>query len=251
MPVPIHHNRRVESIDFGLVRVLTFDCYGTLIDWEAGILGALRNVVPANLADDEQLLTEYAGHEADGEAEPWKPYRTILAASMSAVCDVHGLRPTEQQVIDFGGSVADWPAFSDSAAALARLAERFDLGVITNCDDDLFAFSNRKLGEPFLWVVTAQQTRSYKPSTRNFELAFERIGRPIESVVHVAQSLYHDHVPAAALGLKTVWINRRRGRPGAGATPVAEARPSMTFPDMASFANAALGDNLTVEGEHN
>lgn len=154
-------------------------------------------------------------------------------------------------MLDFGGSVADWPAFSDSAAALARLAERFDLGVITNCDDDLFAFSNRKLGEPFLWVVTAQQARSYKPSTRNFELALERIGRPKESVVHVAQSLYHDHVPAAALGLKSVWINRRHGRPGGGATPVAQASPSMTFADMASFASVAIRDNPTRQGEGN
>jgi len=226
----------VESIDFDRVEVLTFDCYGTLIDWEAGILQALRKVVvPANLAADEQLLTEYAGHEADGAAGQWKPYREILTASMTAVCDLHGVRPTEQQMLDFGGSVADWPAFSDSAAALARLAERFDLGVITNCDDDLFAFSNRKLGEPFLWVVTAQQTRSYKPSKRNFELAFERIGRPIESVVHVAQSLYHDHVPAAALGLKTVWINRRRGLPGAGATPVRRSPSEHDLPGYGLF----------------
>ena len=120
--------------------------------------------------------------------------------------------------------------------------------MITNCDDDLFALSNRKLGEPFQWVVTAQQARSYKPNARNFELAFELISRPPEAIVHVAQSLYHDHVPARALGLKTVWINRRHGRAGAGATPDAEASPDMTFPDMRSFANAALGDNPPMAG---
>ena len=239
----------MASIDFGSVDVLSFDCYGTLIDWETGILGALRKIVSAEMATDEQLLTEYAGHEAAAETGPWKAYREILAASMSAVCGMHGVRPTEQQVADFGASVAHWPAFSDSAGALARLRERFDLAVITNCDDDLFAFSNRKLGEPFRWVVTAQQARSYKPNTRNFELAFERIGRPKESVVHVAQSLYHDHVPARAMGLRTVWVNRRLGRPGAGATPVAEARPDMTFPDMASFASVGLRHNPVREGD--
>ena len=228
------------GIDFGSVAVLTFDCYGTLIDWEAGILRAVRRLVPDDVATDEQLLTDYAAQEAAAETGPWQPYREILTASMSAVCAAHRIRPTEQQGIDFGGSVADWPAFADSAQALARLRERFDLGVITNCDDDLFAFSDRKLGEPFEWVVTAQQARSYKPNAHNFDVAFERIGRPREEIVHVAQSLYHDHVPAQALGLKTVWINRRHGRAGAGATPAAGARPDLTYLDMASFAEAAL-----------
>ena len=132
------------------------------------------------------------------------------------------------------------PAFPDSADALARLKARFRLGVITNCDDDLFAFSNVRLGNPFQWAITAQQAGSYKPSANNFELAFERIGRPRGSIVHVAQSLYHDHVPARGLGLKTVWINRREGRSGAAATPPADGRPDLTFPDMASFAEAAL-----------
>lgn len=144
------------------------------------------------------------------------------------------------QEAEFGGSVADWPAFPDSVDALARLKGRFLLGVITNCDDDLFAFSNQRLGEPFRWVVTAQQAASYKPNPRNFELGFERIGHPRERIVHVAQSLYHDHVPAKALGLKTVWINRRHGRQGAGATPPSEARPDLTFPDMAAFTELAL-----------
>jgi 2-haloacid dehalogenase len=155
---------------------------------------------------------------------------------MTAVCEVHGSFATAAQVAAFGGSVAEWPAFPDSADALARLRQRFDLGVITNCDDDLFAFSNQKLGEPFRWILTAQQARSYKPDTHNFEVALERIGAPIESIVHVAQSLFHDHVPARALGLKTIWINRRRGRPGAGATPPAQVQPDMELPDMASLA---------------
>ena len=123
--------------------------------------------------------------------------------------------------------MGDWPAFPDSPDALARLAARFRLAVITNCDDDLFAASNRRLGVTFDWVITAQQVGTYKPSERNFEVAFERIGVPRERILHVAQSLFHDHVPAKRLGLTTAWIDRRHDRPGSGATParVGDAGP--------------------------
>ncbi len=134
----------------------------------------------------------------------------------------------------------DWPAFPDLAAALARLQERFRLGVITNCDDDLFAASNGRLGVTFDWVITAQQAGSYKPNEANFQVAFERLGLPRDRILHVAQSLFHDHVPAKRLGLSSVWIDRRHDRPGSGATPVVDgAAPDATFPDMASFAAAA------------
>jgi 2-haloacid dehalogenase len=135
--------------------------------------------------------------------------------------------------------VSDWPAFPDSPAALARLKTRFRLGVITNCDDDLFAGSAARLGVVFDWIVTAQSVGSYKPDPRNFLVALERLGLPRERILHVAQSLFHDHVPAKRLGLSTVWIDRRRGRPGFGATPEADASPDATFPDLASFAEAA------------
>jgi 2-haloacid dehalogenase len=118
------------------------------------------------------------------------------------------------------------------------LKERFKLGVITNCDDDLFARTNARLGVEFDYVITAQQAGAYKPSERGFEIAFERIGLPRERILHVAQSLFHDHVTAKRLGLSTVWIDRRGGR-GGGATPAAEAKPDATFSDMASFADAA------------
>ena len=157
------------------------------------------------------------------------------------VCADLGVTPTDEEVATFASSVGDWPAFPDSAEALAALQRRFKLAVITNCDDDLFAASNRRLGVTFDWIVTAQQVGSYKPSHRNFEAAFERIDRPRDRILHVAQSLYHDHVPARELGLSSVWINRRGDRPGSGATPAAEASPDATFPDMASFAEDALG----------
>jgi 2-haloacid dehalogenase len=139
----------------------------------------------------------------------------------------------------FGDSVGDWPAFADSTDALRSLHKRFRLGVITNCDDDLFARSNERLGVDFDWVVTAQQAGSYKPDSHNFDVAFERLGLPRDRILHVAQSLFHDHVPAKRLGLSTVWINRRHDRPGSGATPPAEATPDLELPDMASLADRA------------
>ena len=221
--------------------VLTFDCYGTLIDWEAGILAGLRRVLDRRVvvpgADD--LLERYARHEAAIEAGPYLRYREVLARALRGVCGELGIEPTAAEAAAFGGSVGDWPAFPDSKSALAALARRFRLAVITNCDDDLFAESNRRLGVTFDWVITAQQVGSYKPSHRNFEVAFERIegaGVPRERILHVAQSLFHDHVPAKELGLATAWIDRRHDRPGSGATPPATATPDLVVPDMASLA---------------
>ena len=230
------------KFDFGRFEALTFDCYGTLIDWEAGILAALRAVFEARRLrpTDDELLEAFARHEAAVEAGPYQRYRTILGATLRAIAAERGFEPTAGEVAAFGGSVADWQAFPDSAAALARLATRFRLGVITNCDDDLFAGSERRLGVSFDWVVTAQQVGAYKPSERNFELAFERLGLPRERILHCAQSLFHDHVPAKRLGLATVWVDRRQDRAGFGATPPATATPDLTVPDMATLAEVAL-----------
>ena len=221
--------------------VLTFDCYGTLIDWEAGILAGLRRVLDRRVVvpDADDLLERYARHEAAIEAGPYLRYREVLARALRGVCGELGIEPTAAEAAAFGGSVGDWPAFPDSKSALAALARRFRLAVITNCDDDLFAESNRRLGVTFDWVITAQQVGSYKPSHRNFEVAFERIegaGVPRERILHVAQSLFHDHVPARELGLATAWIDRRHDRPGSGATPPATATPDLVVPDMASLA---------------
>jgi len=232
----------VSDLDFARIEALTFDCYGTLIDWEAGILAGLRRVLaPHRVAvTDDGLLESYAAAEADLEAGPYQRYREVLGESLQRVARGHGVEATADEMDAFGGSVGNWPVFPDSAAALGRLKARFRLGVITNCDDDLFALSNRRLGGAFDWVVTAQQVGAYKPDPRNFEVALERLGLPQERVLHVAQSLFHDHVPAKALGLATAWIDRRRGRPGFGATPPAEATPDLVAPDMASFAELAL-----------
>jgi 2-haloacid dehalogenase len=232
---------RAVTIDFDQFDALTFDCYGTLIDWETGILAGVRGVLDAHdvRASDDDLLERFARHESALEAGPYVRYREVLARSLQSVAGDLGVEVTQADAAEFGDSVSEWPAFPDSADALTRLARRFRLGVITNCDDDLFAASNRRLGVTFDWIVTAQQARSYKPDPRNFELALERIGLPHDRILHVAQSLFHDHVPAKALGLTTVWVNRRHDRPGSGATMPASAQPDLVVPDMATLATLA------------
>jgi 2-haloalkanoic acid dehalogenase type II len=235
------------TLDYDAFDALTFDCYGTLIDWEAGILAGLRPILERGgaTADDEAILERYAAIEALLEAGPYLPYRAVLARGARKVAAAFGVEPTDEEAAAFGGSVADWPAFEDSSRSLRRLKHRFRLGVLTNCDDDLFAASKKRLGVDFDWVVTAQQVGSYKPSHRNFDALLERLAQDRVTprhVIHVAQSLYHDHVPAKKAGLRTVWIDRRHDLPGAGATPPAEAHPDATFPSMAAFADAALGE---------
>jgi 2-haloacid dehalogenase len=231
----------VGDIDFAAFDALTFDCYGTMIDWESGLLAALRPVLEARgvTRDDELLLERFAQHEAALEAGPYLRYREVLAKALDGIGADLGFEPTAEERDAFGVSVEQWPAFADSAEALQRLQQRFKLGVITNCDDDLFAASNAKLGVEFDYVITAQQAEGYKPRIETFEFAFARIDVPRERILHVAQSLFHDHVPAKALHMTTVWIDRRAGREGGGATPPAAAVPDMTFNDLASFADRA------------
>jgi 2-haloacid dehalogenase len=230
------------TLDYRSFEALTFDCYGTLIDWETGLLDAIGPVFHARGVQPphDELLEAYAGIEAELERGPYLSYRTVLAEGLRRLAARWEIQPTEDEVTAFAESIADWPAFDDSTDALRRLAHRFRLGVITNCDDELFAASNRRLGVAFEWIITAEQVRSYKPNAHNFERAFERIGLPLDQILHVAQSLYHDHVPAKGLGLRTAWIHRRHDRPGYGATPPAEVKPDVTVPSLRAFADLAL-----------
>ena len=232
----------MTAIDFSRFDALTFDTYGTLIDWERGILNAFQVVLSHHdvRPTEDDLLELFAKHEAAIEAGVYRTYREVLASAARGVCADLGVDPADSAITHFAGSVPEWPAFADSAEALRRLATRFRLGVLTNCDDDLFAGSNRRLGVTFDWIVTAQQARGYKPRTANFDLLFARVDVPRERILHVAQSLFHDHVPAKALGMTSVWINRREGKPGSGATPAADAQPDLVVPDMRTFAEIAL-----------
>lgn len=224
--------------DFTPFTHLTFDCYGTLIDWEGGILAALRPVMArhgiARTAD--QLLELFGELEAAAETGPYQSYRGVLATVLDGFGERLGFTPTAEERETFAGAVVDWPTFPDSAAALAILKEHFALVVISNIDDDLFAASARKLGDPFTDVITAQQVGSYKPNRQNFRFAMEKIGVPQGEILHVAQSLFHDIAPAKELGFTTVWVNRRHDRPGDGATPPATATPDLEVPDMQTLA---------------
>jgi len=233
------------TLDLDRFDVLSFDCYGTLIDWEAGLLAGLREALPDAAAevDDDRLLEVYAAAEAALEGGPYLRYREILRRGLDQVAEQLNAAVTPAQRDAFGASVGDWPAFPDSKDALARLATRYELAVITNCDDDLFDMSNERLGRPFRHVVTAQQVGAYKPSLRNFHVALERMAAPAERVLHVAQSLYHDHVPAKRLGLASIWVNRRHDRPGSGATPpAAQVEPDLIVTSMAQLAELATSD---------
>jgi 2-haloacid dehalogenase len=229
--------------------VLTFDCYGTLIDWESGILAALRMARPEGWpVPAHELLERFAVHESAAERGQYRSYREVLGVTLRGIAHELGIAVPDEAVRRFTESVREWPPFSDSGQALRRLATRFRLGVITNCDDDLFAASNERLGVRFDWVVTAEQARRYKPDPAPFERALERIAFPRERVLHVAQSLYHDHVPAKRLGMTTVWIDRRHDKPGTGATPPTEAEPDVIFPSMGALAHAMVPEGKAFPG---
>jgi 2-haloacid dehalogenase len=234
----------VEITEF---EALSFDCYGTLIDWEAGIAAVLGPWARSRglALDREALLAAFAGHEARAEAEhPRVLYPDILRRGFTALGRELGAGVSAEDAQRLAVSVPDWPAFGDSHAALASLGRDFKLIILSNVDRESFAGSNRRLGVSFDSVLTAQDIGSYKPSPGNFEALLaeaRRLGVGEGRLLHVAQSLFHDHVPAKSAGLPTVWINRRHGRPGWGATPAAAAgvTPDWEFPSMAAFAAAA------------
>ena len=225
---------------------LSFDCYGTLIDWEAGITVILRRWADEHgvRASDEELLRAYGDLEANAEtAHPSDLYPDILARAMRDLGHRFDTPVSEAEAQALAASVPDWPAFDDSAEALARLASRYRLIVLSNVDRQSFAGSNRRLGDVFTSVITAQDVGDYKPSPRNFAALDEerrRLGIGTGKLLHVAQSLFHDHVPAQAAGLCTVWIDRRHATPGWGATPAppVAVTPTWTFTSMAAFADA-------------
>jgi 2-haloacid dehalogenase len=236
----------MELADF---EALSFDCYGTLIDWEAGLAAVLTGWARAGGLDigAEALLRAYSGHEAAAEAgHPQELYPAILARSMRSLGAELGLEVSDQAAAALGGSVPDWPAFPDSAGALRALAGSYQLIILSNVDRESFAASSRRLGVSFTSVLTAQDVGSYKPSPRNFDALLAEAGRlgiGQGRLLHVAQSLFHDHVPAQRAGLATAWINRRHDRQGWGATPApaADVTPDWEFGSMAAFAQAALG----------
>ena len=225
------------AIDFARVRAITFDCYGTLIDWETGLLRALRPALAVHgvQADDDAILELFAALEQEQESGPYKTYREVLWEVMLGIGRHFDRAFAERQIEGLAESIARWPAFADTPTALRVFGERFPLNIISNIDDDLFELTRPKLGATFDRIVTAEYCRSYKPAVRNFNVMLALLDLAPEQVLHVAQSLYHDIGPARTLGMQTVWVNRRAGRRGSGATPAATAIPDLETPDLASL----------------
>lgn len=252
---------------FSDVRLLSFDCYGTLIDWEFGITEVVRRLAqPHGVHPTEQeVLSLFASHETHvQDANPTWTYPVILAETWRRMAESLGLpsranqpEQCEQDAHAFASSVPKWPAFPDSHQALIDLQSRCKLVILSNVDNTSFAGSNARLGVTFDAILTAQDIGSYKPDVRNFHVLLERaraMGVGPEQHLHVAQSLFHDHVPAQSVGLKTVWINRYGAKRAAavasggtakahsaGATPAAApVNPNWEYPTLRAFADALM-----------
>jgi 2-haloacid dehalogenase len=229
-------------LDFSRFEILTFDCYGTLINWEAGLLPVLHRILSAHCkkVDDATILKLYGDFEQRSEQPPFRRYREVLESVVSQFGEKLGFTPTAGEMRALPQSLPTWKPWPDTIAALSQLKSRFKLAILSNVDDDLFAGTRPQLEVDFDEVITAQQAQAYKPSLKIFELALSRIDAPAHRVLHVGQSIYHDVVPAQELGLATAWINRPSARPGVGAVKAADAKPDMTFASLAELAEAAL-----------
>jgi len=228
-------------LDFSRFEILTFDCYGTLVAWEDGILRCLHRLLTAHgkHADDVMLLQLYGDFEAAAEQGEYRTYREVLHSVVKQFGQKFDFTPTLDQLQALPDSIAMWKPWPDTVPALRELGKRLHLAIISNVDDDLFAATRPQLEVQFSEVITAQQARAYKPSLKIFELALRRIGVPAHRVLHVGQSIYHDVVPAQALGLATVWVNRPSARKGVGAVRVAQGRPDLEVASLAELAAAA------------
>lgn len=238
---------RGRPIDFSRFRIITFDCYGTLVDWESGIAGALQPVLRAHgeRLSDDAVLELYGELEPAAQTGEFLEYAEVLRRVMDGVAArfEFELAPGERDVLV--DSIGDWPVFSDTVASLRRLERHCDLWVLSNIDDALFARTAPHLGVELAGLVTAQQLRSYKPAPAHFTTLLARTGERPDGVLHVAQSLFHDVATATSLGLSTVWVNRRGDREGGGATPASDARPDLEVPDLATLVRLIDGQRGT------
>ena len=214
-------------------KALSFDCYGTLIDWETGIVEALRPLGERAGVSSEQLIEAYGPveHEAE-EAFPALRYSKLLEKVHEGLSRKFGVDPDDAEAAAFGASVGDWPAFPDTVEALTYLKGHFQLIILSNVDRVSFVGSNRRLGVEFDQILTAEEIGSYKPNLRNFQCLLRRAGEACiakEELLHTAQSLFHDHVPANKMGIASAWIDRRHDKPGGGATVLPDPMPHFDF----------------------
>lgn len=238
-------------IDFARFTHLTFDCYGTLIDWEQGILNALQPLLQRHgvKAFPETLLRLFTKLEAEQESGRYRPYREVLRNVLAGMACELNATLSDAELNHLPDSVGSWPPFADTVAALHQLSSRFQLVILSNIDDSLFARTAPKLGVTFAEVITAEQIGAYKPSPENFRGALTRLGVPASQVLHVAQSLYHDHVPAQQLGFTTVWVNRPSRLPGTGLALPANVRPDLEVPDLKTLAKLTSLPRVTQQPE--
>jgi 2-haloacid dehalogenase len=227
-------------MDFSCFTTISFDCYGTLIDWESGILPVVRAVLASHgqSLPDAALLELYGEFEAQAESGPYQSYRNVLQAVVRAFANRLHFEASSGEIRSLAESVPAWPPFPDTVQALRELQKHYKLVVISNIDDDLFAETRKNLGVEFDGVITAQQAKSYKPSINNFQIALRTLALSSDRLLHAAQSIYHDVVPARSLGIATVWVNRKSARPGIGAVRMSAGRPDLEVPDLASLAAA-------------
>ena len=225
-------------LDFSRFEILTFDCYGTLINWEDGILRCMHRVLAAHGrdTDDATILRLYGDFEANAEQGEYRRYREVLQSVVRQFGERLGFAPTDQEAHSLPESLKEWQPWPDTVTALQELQSRFRLAIVSNVDDDLFAATLPQLGVRFDQIITAQQAGAYKPSLKIFELALSRVGVPAHRVLHVGQSVFHDVLPAQSLGLATVWVNRPSSRTGVGAVKTAEGRPDLQVTSLAELA---------------
>ncbi|MGF6447810.1 haloacid dehalogenase type II [Paraburkholderia youngii] len=225
---------------------LTFDCYGTLIDWESGILEALQPLLERARTPltRDQVLEAHARHESSQQIfTPAKRYQELLSIVYKRMAEEWGLPYTHEECVSYGRSIRNWPAFPDSAAALQYLKQHYKLVILSNIDNESFTYSNARLQVGFDAIITAEDVGSYKPSLRNFEYMLQKLdqrGIRKGKILHTAESLFHDHKPANEFGLASCWICRRHSQPGFGATMDPGSQPNLDFRfnSMADFVDA-------------
>ena len=223
---------------FASIRLITFDCYGTLIDWENGMLAALRPMLSRDgrQVPDAQILELYGEIEAELEAGPYLPYRQVLGRVAQGIGRGTGVNISAEEGSAFADSLTRWKPFADTITALQSLAKKFRLAIISNVDDDLFAETRKKFAPvEFDFVVTAQQVGSYKPSLKNFEEAIRHSGLSKDEIMHVGQSIYHDIEPANTLGIINAWVNRPSLRPGSGPVKLGTGKPTYEVHSLAEL----------------
>lgn len=206
--------------------LLTFDCYGTLIDWERGIKNALEGLVKKhNLDLDIKSLTErYVKVELEIEQKGYRKYKEILTLGVRRIFEEKDIKLDSQEAGIFADTIRKWPPFEETSEVLKILKKEFKLAILSNIDDDLIQHSIRLIGVEFDGVITAEQVRSYKPSHGHWKKMIDQFRLPKENILHVAASHVHDIIPAKKLGFKTAWINRKNEKARGNIKPDFEFR---------------------------